>query len=100
MNEIQILLDRYVGELRAAAQDASDATDHCELMERLAATHRMQIALDANDMGRLAAELNEEARSLGWSHAAGARGAAAHACVMELERLTQSARLEGKPDAW
>lgn len=100
MNQIQVVLDRYVEELRATAHDSSDALAYGEVMERLAATQRMQIALAANDLGRLAAELNEEAHALGWTRLPGAHGRAAHDCFVELERVTRVTRLKGRPEAW
>jgi hypothetical protein len=99
MNQIQVALDRYVQKLRATAQDTTDAREHGELMERLAATQRMQVALAANDLGRLAAELNEEARALGWTLLPGAHGPGAHECFMELQKVTREARLKGRPEA-
>jgi hypothetical protein len=100
MNEIQILLNGYVEALRAAEREANDARYHRVLMEHLAATSRMQAALDARDLGRLAAELNEQERLLGWNNLLGDRGAAAHQYFAELKRVTQAVRLEGRPEAW
>ena len=96
MNQLQILLDRYVDALRATVHDASDGHTHGELMERLAATQRMQNALAANDIARLAAELNEEARILGW----GRPSEAVAVVFLELQRVTREMRLEERPDAW
>ena len=100
LTEVQTLLGVYVKALRAAANGATDVLERNDYAYRLAAADRMQAAVSAGDLGRLAAELNEQALHAGWTYAGGEHGNAVHYGLLHLNEATLRARLAGRPPAW
>ena len=100
MTNLRALLDTYVVALNAAAEATTDPLERSDYAERLAAAHRMRAAVEANDLGQLAAELHEATRLAGWTHFPGEAGAAAHDGLLRLNDAVLQARLEGRPPAW
>lgn len=100
MTEIKTHLNAYVRALHDAASAATEVLERDDYAYRLAAAGRMQADVAAGDLGRLAAELNEQTRYAGWTFAAGEHGDAVHSGLLRLNEATQRARLAGQPRAW
>ena len=100
MTNLRSLLDRYVAALNSGAEAAADPLERFDYAQALAAARRMQAAIDARDLGRLAAELHEETRTSSWTHLPGEHGAAIHDRLHRLNDAVLRARLEGRPSAW
>ena len=76
MTNLRALLDTYVIALNAGAEATTDPLERSDYAERLAGAHRMQAAVEAHDLGRLAAELHDATRLAGAVPATLARAAA------------------------
>ena len=100
MTNLRGLLHNYVIALHAAAEATTDSLERSDYAERLAAAHRMQAAVDAHDLGQLAAELHDATRLAGWTHLRGDAGAAVHDGLHRLNDAVLRERLEGRPPAW
>ena len=100
MSEIQSLLDRYVAALQAGAVSTNEYPDHSLYMECLAATQRMQMALEQQQLGSIAADLHVAQHVFGWTQLPGPEAERAAVALQDLAAAVLAARLANRPDAW